>query len=313
VNIFSPEGTGPYAGLSTPSPHLPSILPWGESTDLIEACGPSEVFLGVSNDGTSVTADLDVESPHILVSAGTGGGKSAIARSVATQRLMKGDIVVFLDVKQHSHRWAKRLAPNVHYAPTVPAIGRALVDLGRELHRRNTVIDQWDGPVETAPVGPRIIVVFEEVNATMRQLADMDRGRRSQGEYLAGDGFRDLTFMGRAARMHQVAFAQLATFRAMGGSEIVENFAHRVMIRYSPQAWKWLASDCGRPRTAPAEIGRGMVVQSGRARETQLVWLEEAEAASSVLASIPAQKRARELCGGNVRNVPPVWRTAIGR
>lgn len=309
--MFSPGTAGPYSGAALPTPHLPSVLPWGEATDLVDACRPSEVFLGIADDGQPVTCDLDSESPHVLVSGGTGSGKSGIARSVAVQRLSRGDRVVFLDIKLHSHRWAKRLAPNVHYAAAVPDIGGTLVELGRELHRRNQIVDAWDGPVETAPVGPRIVVVFEEVNATMRQLAELDRSL-PKGQYLGLDGFRDVMFMGRAVKIHLIAFAQLATFKAMGGSEIVENFAHRVLIRYSPKAWAWLASDCGRARTAPAETGRGIVCQAGKAKETQLVWVTEEEATASVLASIPAQRVAREL-SGSTRRLPPVWRAAINR
>ena len=44
----------------------------------------SEVILGEGTQGP-VTVDLDAESPHILVNAPTGKGKSTIARSIAVQ------------------------------------------------------------------------------------------------------------------------------------------------------------------------------------------------------------------------------------
>lgn len=309
--MFTPGGPSPYSGLAPNSSDMPSVLPFNESTDLLADCAPSAVVLGVDDNGEPITADLDSESPHVLVSAGTGAGKSGVARSIAVQRLAQGDQVVVLDVKRHSHRWARKLAPNVHYAPSVPEIGGTLIELGRELHRRNLVVEQWDGPVETAPVGPRIVVIFEEVNATMRALADLDRSL-PKGQYLGLDGFRDVMFMGRAVRIHLVAFAQLATFRALGGSEIVENFAHKVLIRYSPQAWKWLASDCGTFRPAPEHSGRGIVCQGGKAKQTQLLWITEEEATEHVLSAVPAQKRARQL-SGSLRGLPEPWRLAIGR
>lgn len=305
------RGTNPYSGVSTPQKGFPSILPLNEASDWIAACGPSAVLLGVDGTGQPITVDLDSESPHILVSAPTNKGKSTIARSIAVQRLARGDMVVFLDIKRHSHRWARRLAPNVHYAKDVQDIGGALVNLGRELHRRNHIVDAWDGPLEDAPVGHRIIVVFEEMNATMGQLKALDR-RLPEGSYRAADGLTDVSFMGRAVKMHLVSFAQMATYRASGGSEVIENYGTRILVGHSPQAWRYLASDCGKPITAPEEPGRGIVCRSGKARECQLLMVPEDEAEGFVTASVPAQRRAREL-SGSPRLVPEVWRRSVGR
>lgn len=305
------QHTNPYAGVSTPAKEFPSVLPLNEATDWIASLGPSQILLGVDGTGEPMTVDLDSESPHVLISAPTGRGKSAVARSVAVQRLAQGDLVVVLDIKRHSHRWARRLAPNVHYAKDVQDIGGTLSHLGREVHRRNVIVDEFDGPVEDAPVGPRIVVIFEEMNATMQELKSLDR-RLPEGDYKAEHGLRDVSFMGRAVKIHLVSFAQLASFRASGGSEVIENYGTRILIGHSVQAWRWLAADCGKPITAPEEHGRGIVCRGGKARECQLLWVPEDEAEGHVLASLPAQRRARELSGGG-RRVPAIWRQAVGR
>jgi len=300
------QGTNPYSGVSTPQKGFPSILPLNEATDWIENLGPPEVLLGVDALGEPMTVDLDAESPHILISAPTGRGKSAVARSVAVQRLAKGDLVLFLDVKRHSHRWARRLEPNVHYARSAQDIGGALVNIGREVHRRNMIVDEWDGPLGDAPVGPRIVVVFEEMNATMATLKSLDK-RLHEGDYTAIQGFMDAMFMGRAVKIHVVGFAQMASFRATGGAEVIENFGTRILIGHSPQAWRWLASDCGKPISAPEETGRGIVCHGGKARECQLLWVPEEESENYVVHSLPAQRRARELAGSR-RAMPDVWK-----
>lgn len=302
-------GTNPYSGVSTPEKGFPSVLPYEEATDWIQGAGPAGVLLGTDGEGNPLSVDLDSESPHILVSAPTNRGKSSIARSVAVQRLTRGDLVVVLDIKRHSHRWARHLAPNVHYAKSAQEIGGALVNLGREVHRRNGIVDAFDGPLSEAPVGPRIIVVFEEMNATVRHLKDLEK-RIPSGAYTAQQGLEDVSFMGRAVKVHMISFAQLASYRASGGSEIVENYGTRILVGHSPQAWRWLAADCGKPMTAPEERGRGIVCQGGKARETQLLWLPEESAESIVLSSTLARRRARELSGAR-RNLPQVWRTAI--
>lgn len=305
------NGPGPYAGATTPQSEFPSVLPLSEATDYVADSPPGSLFLGVDGDGEPFRVDLTADSPHILVSASTGAGKSAVARSVAMQRLMAGDLVVFLDVKRHSHRWAKGLAPLVHYAPDVPAVGDALVNLGREVHRRNMIVDEWDGPLEDAPVGPPILVVFEEMNATTARLRALDRARKGEG-YGAMDAWADVLLMGRAVKVRAIAFAQLATYRASGGSELVECFGTRVLINYSRKAWTYLAADCGRPVPAPEAVGRGMVCRGTRSTEVQFLWVPEDAAGPAVTSSVPAQRLARSLSGSR-RNLPPVWRAAIGR
>lgn len=305
------KGPGPYSGASTPQSDFPSVLPLTEATDFLADCPQDSVLLGVDGDGTPYRVDLSADSPHILVSASTGAGKSAIARSVAMQRLARGDLVVVLDVKRHSHRWAKGLAPLVHYAPDVPSVGDALVNLGREVHRRNMIVDDWDGPLEDAPVGPPILAVFEEMNATTSRLRELDRGK-PQGGYRALDALGDIAFMGRAVKIRLLSFAQMATYRASGGSEVIESYGTRVLMNYSPKAWRYLAEDCGRPVPAPPETGRGMVCRGTRAVEVQFLWVPEEQAAQYVTQAVPAQRRARQLAGSR-RNLSPVWRTAIGR
>lgn len=300
------QGTNPYSGVSTPQKGFPSILPLSEASDWVEGLQPSEILLGVDAVGEPMTVDLDSESPHVLISAPTGRGKSAVARSIAVQRLARGDLVVFLDIKRHSHRWARRLEPNIHYAKSAQDIGGALVNLGREVHRRNMIADEWDGPLDRAPVGPRIIVVFEEMNSTMSSLKALDK-RLHEGDYTAVQGFMDAMFMGRAVKVHVVSFAQMASFRAVGGAEVIENFGTRILIGHSPQAWRWLASDCGKPISAPEEKGRGIVCHGGKARECQLLWVPEKDAESYVVQALPAQRRARELAGSR-RAMPDVWK-----
>ena len=295
----------PYSGLGGTPVDIPDFV---TIDDVPERSGPV-VHLGVGAKGP-VSVDLDSESPHILVNAPTGLGKSAVARSIAVQRLSAGDVAVILDVKMHSHKWARKLSPIVHYADTHTEVGRSLVNLGMELHRRNQVVRDHEGPGEP-DVGPRVIVLFEETNATLSRLAELDRSV-APGGYKALDAFRDVMFMGRAVKIHMIGFAQLASYRSGLTADVLENFATRVMIGYSDKAWRWLASDCGKYRVAPTGTGRGMVCRAGKPTEGQLVWMPEESAQEFVTASVPAQRRARELSGGR-RALPDVWRAAVGR
>lgn len=280
MTSFVPQfSQGPYSGIASPadSIHFPALFDYDAARDLISYSPENEPILGISGDGQPITVNLDSDSPHVLVSASTGAGKSAVLRALAAQMMRNGSVATFLDLKRHSHRWAKNL-PNAGYAQTLPEIGNALVEIGQEVHRRNAIVEDWPGTVETAPVGPRIIVVFEELNATFDSLKQLSK-RIPEGTYNALDAFGDIMFMGRAARVHVLAVAQFAEARAMGGSAIRENFTTRILIKYSKQAWTMLAWDCGLPIAAPEEPGRGMVCYGGKARKTQLLYLTEEEAA----------------------------------
>lgn len=301
--------SGPYSGLGSPQQSIgfPDLFDHTLAAPLLSATPDGCLLLGVDGSGQPITVDLDSESPHVLINAGTGGGKSVTARSLAAQVVAQGGMAVILDRKQHSHRWASQLKPNVSQALSPGEIGNALVQLGKELHKRNDIIRRWAGPIETAPVGPRIVMVFEEMNSTIRELRDLDK-RLPDGNYRAMDAFRDVIHMGRAVKIHVIGSAQLATFRDMGGAEIVEGFGFKVMIRYSPQAWKWLASDCGRPVSAPQGAGRAMVCFGGRARETQLTFLTEPQVIDHVVASPRAQALAHHL---SIFRAPAIWRSAV--
>jgi hypothetical protein len=282
---------GLYSGLSTPqgSIHFPEVYDWESAKSDLYATPDNEILLGVTGDGEAIRIDLDNDSPHVLINAGSGGGKSTIARGVAVQALTQGANVVFLDAKRHSHRWAKNL-PGVHYVQTFTEIGDALVSVGMELHRRNEVVDQFPGPIDEAPVGPRIVLVFEEMNATMDALKSMSR-KLPEGAYDAMDALKDIMFMGRAAKIHVVAIAQFASAEAMGGSAIRENFGYRILARYTKQAWTMLAYDCGVPQPAPKEKGRGRICHAGVARETQFLYLSEEQAAWLVRAAHEYRER----------------------
>lgn len=278
---------GPYSGMSTPRNDFPRILTYADAQATMWGLSESEIMLGVDGEGSPITADLAGDSPHVLISAASGAGKSVTARSIATQALVKGYTVVILDAKRHSHRWAKSL-PGVHYATSMPEIANALVSVAAELHRRNEVVEEWPGSVETAPVGPRILVLFEEMNATMDALADLDK-QLAKGDYGTVAAFGDIMFLGRAAKEHMVAVSQYADAKTLK-TAWRENFGVRILIQHSWEAWNMLVPRAGRAGGAPAaptQKGRGYVVVNGKARETQLTYMEEELCASLVRTMAP--------------------------
>jgi hypothetical protein len=83
--------------------------------------------------------------------------------------------------------------------------------------------------------------------------------------------------MGRAVRIHVLAVAQLATAKDLGGPEQRENYAVRILARYTANAWKMLVPECTyTPSTR--HPGRAQVCIGGIATETQVLFMTAHEA-----------------------------------
>lgn len=260
----------------TRAPAPPDKVSLKNAREAIEKASDSAPFLGYGPRKKAVHVKLDDESPHILVSAGPGGGKSVLLRLILAQGLAKGATGIICDVKRVSQSWAKGL-PRVDYHRTPEQIHDAVIELAKEGERRYDVIDD-EG--EDAGVGPRIFLLLEEMNATMSRLQKYWDSIREPGQPKrspAVDAIGDLLFMGRACRIHVIAVAQMATARTMGGPEMRENFATRIIARYSPNAWKMLTDIWPAPKSS-RHAGRVQVYIAGETTETQIVFLTGEEA-----------------------------------
>ncbi|MFE0778793.1 helicase HerA domain-containing protein [Streptomyces sp. NPDC058861] len=284
---FKLEGRRPHLIIrQTPRPPGKVMFADEHVQALITGAAESAPLIGLGPQDSRVSVDLDAESPHILVSASTGGGKSVITRTMAAQMLRNGSQLVVLDFKRHSHKWARGL-PNVLYCRDISDIHEALVRMGQEGHRRNIVVDDWEGEGD-APVGPRLGMILEEANATIAKLKRYWASiRKTKGDEFgpadpkespAIDALREILFMGRAVKMHVFLVAQSATAAALGGPEVRECFATRILARYTRNAWNMLVPEVQPVPRSTRHIGRAQVVLGGVAHETQVVFFTDAEA-----------------------------------
>ncbi len=298
--------TGPYSGLASGA----DTSRFPDSYSLADALSDARALnlpthslvLGVDGVSNPQIVDLAGDNPHLMCSAGTGGGKSVLLRSMGVQALLKGYRVIILDVKRHSHMWAENL-PGVLIARSIGEIANALSLVGQETHHRNHIAEtwiraqreagNWDADISDAPVGPRTIVLYEEMNSTHAEVVAMTREKfRNSNDYNAVQGFKDTANLGRAAQMHLMCVGQYMSGSSMGknasdGTAIRANFSTRILINHDPSAWNMLARDCGFPHAAPVEKGRGYLCRNGKARMTQFVHVSEREAHERVASTLP--------------------------
>jgi hypothetical protein len=105
--------------------------------------------------------------------------------------------------------------------------------------------------------GPRVLVICEELNATIGQLTNYWADAREKGDPKrspAVAALSELLFMGRSAKHNVLAIAQMLTARAIGGPEARENFGIRFLASYTKNAWKMLVPEAAMPR-ASADSG----------------------------------------------------------
>lgn len=306
--------SGPFTGMASAgvSSEFPEILTYEDARTWLWSSGASEYLLGVNGKFEAESFNLVEDSPHLFVSAPSGEGKSVIAASLATQALVKGGAAVFLDVKRISHRWAKNL-PGVTYAVEVDEIANVIVSVAAEMRRRMRVIEDFPGAIADAPVGPRIVLIAEEINSMMSELEEFERGLPPRGCYRPRRAFRDILNLGRAAGVHVVAFAQYPDGRLLP-KPVIESFGTRIIIKHTNESWKALAWSLGFAPPAPQGKGRGLIIRAGKAIETQFLYLSEEECASLVrdahdarvrmgLEEKPTRKQRRKLAAAARREL----------
>lgn len=234
-----------------------------------------EFFLGLGVGAKPVTISFKDDSPHIACSAGSGAGKSVLAQLLGVQVLARGGRVVILDLKG-SHRWALGL-PGVDYCTRPEQMHEALLRLDKLADQRNQ--DALHEPEDWDP-GERVLVIAEELNATMTRLRDYWADIREKGQPKASPAvkaFRNLLFMGRSAKVNVFAVAQMLTANTTGGPESRENFGIRCLARYTRNNWQMLVPEAAMPR-ASRTLGRWQIVVGGTATECQVCYLSPAEA-----------------------------------
>jgi hypothetical protein len=205
-----------------------------------------------------------------------------------------GASLVILDLKRRSHRWAKGLE-GVSYCRDVAEIHQALCELAAEAMERNVLADSYSDDEE--PPWQRRVVVMEELNSTMEELAAYWRDELGErGPSPAVRAYRQILFMGRAVQVHLLTAAQLFTAQSTGGPAARAQYGTIVMSRFNQRAWKMLLPEITPVPKAGRHPGRAWVALGGEADETQIVFMTERECrewAASGKSSAVAVSRSR--------------------
>jgi hypothetical protein len=261
----------------------PEAVRLADVRELLGKIADTALLVGLGRGRAPVEWSLTDDSPHACLSCGSGGGKSATARALIAQHLARGGVALILDVKRLSHAYARGLAA-VRYCRDIAEIHDALIWLAGEIDRRNEAADQGadiDGNTDAVDIGPRILVVVEELNATAARLNkhwQKIKGKDDPKQSPATEALGDCLFMGRQVKVNALVIAQFLSARILGGGEPRENIGCRALGRFTVNNWRALAPECWPPPRSSRHPGRLQVVVAGQAKECQALFTTAAEA-----------------------------------
>ena len=304
LGMESPEprwmlaGPRPVLELVASSPPPPRV-PLASVRDQFDAVKPDELVWGIGKHSTLITTSLSMDSPHIGLSIGSGGGKSRAARNLLAQMLYRGSLGIVLDVKQLSQHWAAfgEQLPNVYIAREPAEIHNAALWLAVEMTRRNREGRHHadiEGNVPADVLGPRIIIVGEELNATIKALRAYWREIRTKDDPT------------RSPALNAVFIGQRLSVAASGGDgDSKENIGTIALGRYSPSNWRMNASDFPMPPKSMVP-GRLQIV-TDTVREVQGVdingWEARKLAVAGAVASFPPDAPGARVIAGRAEAV----------
>jgi hypothetical protein len=278
------EGDSPRVLLTTPVTP-PKMVRWADVERYYLESQEYRPFLGLAGADVALYAEMIADSPHLALSAASGAGKSEMVKTIIMQALRWGWGVVILDWKEVSHEWAEGL-PGVLILRDVEDIHDGLVTLSNDLdtRKRSYRLDK------TLTGRAKVLVVYEEMNATSQLLVsywaalrstepDPEVRRSMPVRSPAVAAQNALVFGGRQFGIHCLFMAQKFSNRVtQGNTDVRENFAIKLLARYSTSTVKMLAPDIKPFPRKPANLGAWVAVMGNDAVVFQAPLITDEEA-----------------------------------
>jgi hypothetical protein len=264
-----------YAKRST----IPDKVPFASVRDLIERAPESKILLGIAAGDEPFWLNFDSDSPHFLISAGTGGGKTSMQRSVGAQCLYKGHEVYVFDPKHLSHIWTRGRA-NVTVVSEPAAMHALFLELAGTLEDRKRETDglTYKDPI---PTWQRQVVILEELSvavADLRAWWQSPAGGSHKGEPPSIAALRKILNQGRFLMINIVAGANRFDANKTGGGDARDQYAWVGLAEHSKHVVEMLAKGAPvEPKTKEDRKGRMQIVNGFDVTEIRGVWWEDNE------------------------------------
>lgn len=232
--------------------------------------------IGPSARREMVTVNLQGDSPHIAIVAGSGGGKSTFLALQAARFLHHGvDRVDILDIRMTSQIELTDV-PGMHIHTSVEECISAISAYRAEVERRQRITKDLK---QREYSGGRWVLAIEEMSTLSDEIRRHWRNTKEKKDPAIPPALDDIAFLasiGRASRITMFVVMQYGAAKAFGGPSVRTNFAAFVLLRFRPAAWRLVVGTTPIP-DSPSAPGRGWVVVGDREYLVQLVIATEEE------------------------------------
>lgn len=249
---------------------------------------------------------LDSDAPHLALSIGTGGGKSSTLRLLIAQWVRLGTEVDILDPKRVSLN-EFRGVPGVTIHRDIAAMSDAIHAFRVEMEERYAKLDFDD-----SATFPRKLLVIEEQNSFAGMLYQWWEENRTNKDPRKPPAMTDLAFclfQGRQANMNIVSVLQQANARAMGGSDMRDQYGLKILARFSVSVWRMLVDTYPRPKSS-RHPGRAIALLGDEQTTIQTGFITPMEARAYALSRDTAHTLVSVGTGKTAATVTPTHDTA---
>jgi hypothetical protein len=228
---------GPAAATWRHPPAPPPVAPFDGFT-----LPAHRIHLATLPGGTKWVADLHHEEPHLLVAAGTGGGKTAIAGLAAAHARAHGWLVDIIDPKRRSYLDRRTGAdvltnvPGIRVHTSIDAMLWALEEFYLSMLGINIAVgDRTAWPAAF----PQRLLVIDEFGTFAGMAARAHRRAGGTGPSPALDQRRQLEWQGRQAGHRMLVAVHQPNLRLFEDSDSRAQYGYRLITgAYSTSLWR---------------------------------------------------------------------------
>jgi hypothetical protein len=254
---------------------LPSEV-WARDLDDTEACGL--VPIAVNKQGKTVTLDLANKTPHVVISASTGWGKTTTALVIAAHVLRYGARVIVLDPKRIGFS-VLRGFPQVTIYTTADTMVVGIHEFMTEMEWRYQLIENYPEIEEEADKYFTRWVMFEDEKGSLtQQIKNWWQEQGNKGRPAPLSWQQIILWQARAACMDVVTMAQQANRAVFESSDNRDQYMARIAAGpQSGQAWSMLFPGERKRKLGKAK-GRAVVgIGPSDPEDVQLAMMTKAE------------------------------------
>lgn len=221
----------------THTPEPPKLVTFVQALKYIKSLRDGQLFIGLDSRSRPIVVDMDKETPHVCLTVGTGGGKSATLALLIVQILAWGARILAIDPKRISLNPVRHL-PGITIVRDIEAQWDAIAEFRAEMERRYSILD--DNPDATFE---RWVLIIEEGNAFYDDSVDYWDDLRACNRKLPAKPrvYKDIGASlrkGRQCYMNVVSVFQRAEAAVTGGGSARSSYGFFLMGRYKKPEWK---------------------------------------------------------------------------